>query len=207
MGEEVELREFVSERTKQYKIGELTIQSPKIQDQLFQIEEYLQSLILAQKEMAIRIKEISKININSVSAGAKVPRSTIYNNNRTLQVYIEKRCKEIEDQDILQLKRFNKVKANDKAIQIIIDGLQLQIVDNYELKQQIKEGERQLKSQIGQLEDKQKEIFALQKQINELQKRQSGSTVIPINTNTNKVASRSQKRNPKEITAVKKDNE
>lgn len=163
MGISIDIKEYVNENTIKFGIGEINnISSLKIQEQLVQIEEYLQNLRLNQKQLTEQIKQYGKLSILSVSSGANVPRSQINLNTNTLKLYIDKRISEIEKEDILKLKKTGKLKSEKKELDSYIDSLRQQIVDSYEMKLYIKNLEVENKRLIRQLEDRQKDIQKLE---------------------------------------------
>lgn len=184
MAKTFEIREFVDKHTKGYGIGELENQPTKIQEQLIIIETFIQDFVQEQANIVQKMKEYEKINLLSISTGSGVPRSSIYNSPNTLQVYIERRCKEIEKQDILGVDKLTKTKKKDKELQELFSGLQQEVIDSCELKCQIKELESDLASYMRQCESKQKQIFELESLVKRLQKKSEkqnhSSKVVPL---------------------------
>ena len=163
MGISIDIKLSVNENTIRYGIGELSeISSLKVQEQLVQIEEYLQEFCMQQKQLIEQIKLYRKLNISSVSSGAEVPRSQINLNKYTLKLYIEKRISEIEKTDLLNLNKYERLKSDKRDLEAYRDGLEQQLVDAYELKVYIEELERTNKRLIGLLEERQKDINKLQ---------------------------------------------
>lgn len=87
MDKTVRIREIVDKHVKAYGIGALENQTLKIQEQLIIMEEFIQAFIQEQINITQKLKEYEKINLLSISTGSGVPRSSIYNNPNTLQVY------------------------------------------------------------------------------------------------------------------------
>lgn len=183
MGNSTDIKWNVSENTIKYGIGELTeISSLKIQEQLVQIEEYFQHFCMHQKQLTEQIKQFSKISISSVSSGANVPRSQINLNINTLKLYIEKRASEIEKEDILKIKKNEKLRSGKRELDSYIDGLREQIVDVMELKLYIESLEAENKRLITQLENRQKDIQKLQLEKSKLRKlvNEQNNKVVPF---------------------------
>lgn len=176
MDQYVEIRRIVEERAKLYGIGELSKQRTIIQEQLLQVEQYFQNLILKQIHVKKKAKELTKINVSTVSLGTNVQRSTIYNNPNTLQIYIDTRIEEIQKEDILGIHKSNKIKHKHDNLNILLEGLQQQVVDNFELILQIRNLETELKSMYSQKEDVQLEFFRLEQENSKLRRQLNSLT-------------------------------
>ncbi|MBT2636587.1 hypothetical protein [Bacillus sp. ISL-39] len=183
MDQQSKLKGFVEERARHYGIGEFSNQRTIIQEQLMQIEDYFQKILFEQKQTLKKIKVLTKINVSSVSSATGIQRSTIYNNSNTLQAYIDKRTAEIIKEDILGVNRTQKIKIKNSDFDNLFDGLQQQLVDNFELTIQIQELEKELKSLFQQKEDDYKNIFRLEQENNKLRRllnNPNKDTVVPL---------------------------
>jgi hypothetical protein len=171
MGIEIETREYINEKTIEYGIGKLSdISSPKIQEQLIQIEKFLQKFRDRQKQLIEQIKEFNKLSVSSVSVGSNVPRSQINLNTNTLKLYIEKRISEIEKEDLLKVSKYEKLRSGKRENASYIDGLRQQIVDIFELKSNIESLEVENKRLLRQLGDRQMDIINYEKENSKLRR-------------------------------------
>jgi hypothetical protein len=167
----IEIKEYVNQNTNRFGIGELEeISSPKIQEQLIQIEVFLQDFCLHQKQLREKTKQYSKLSISSVSSGANVPRSQINLNINTLKLYIENRIMEIRKIDILNIKKYERHRGEKRELEKYTDGLRQQIVDAYELKLRLEMLEVENNRLIGQLELRQKDVQKLEEENSKLRK-------------------------------------
>ncbi|MGI8385719.1 hypothetical protein [Robertmurraya sp. P23] len=165
MGIRINIEECVGKNTIKFGIGELRqISSLTIQKQLIQIEKFLHEFCMGQKQLSEQIRECSKLSISSVSTGAKVPRSQINLNTNTLKHYIEKRILEIEKKDVLNVKKFERLKSEKRELETYIDGLRQQTVDSFELKLRFEMLEAQNKRLILQMESRQKDVQKLEEE-------------------------------------------
>ncbi|MBR7797625.1 hypothetical protein GT022_16440 [Agaribacter marinus] len=160
------------------------ISSIKVQEQLVQIERFLQKFCTKQKQLNEQIKQHSKLSISSVSSGSNVPRSQINLNISTLKQYIERRIDEIEKADILKINKTEKLRSEKKELDKYVDGLRQQIVDNFELKLYINKLETENRRLILQIEDRQRDIQKLEIENNKLRKevsKQNNQKIVPFN--------------------------
>lgn len=171
MGNGISIKDYVNEKTIEYKIGKLDdISSVTVQKQLVQIEGYLQEFREEQKKLSEQIKKHSKLSINSVSKKTDIERSQIYQNSNTLKLYVVNRISEIEKEDILKVNKYEQLRNDKRELNEYIERLRQQVVDNFELKQCIEDLERQNKRLNEQLEQRQKDIYTLQMEKDKLQK-------------------------------------
>ncbi|GAE92730.1 hypothetical protein JCM21714_1742 [Gracilibacillus boraciitolerans JCM 21714] len=187
MGNGIDIKSYVNENTIRYGIGEISeISSLKVQEQLVQIEEYLQKFCMHQKKLTEEIKQFSKLSISFVSSGANVPRSQVNLNFNTLKLYIEKRISEIEKKDLLKINKNERLRIDKRELDMYIDGLRQQVVDTCEMKLYIENLEKENKRLIRQLEDRQKDIQKLEVENSKLRKavnEANSKKVLPLDNN------------------------
>ncbi len=168
---DIDIKECVNQNTNRFGIGELReISSTKIQEQLVQIEVFLQEFCRHQKELSGQIKQSSKLTVLSISLGAKVPRSQINLNINTLKLYLENRIMEIEKEDILNTKKYEELKSEKRRLKKYLDELQQKIVDAFELKLRLEMLEAKNKRLILHLESRQKDVQKLEEENSKLRK-------------------------------------
>ena len=157
--------DIVKEKITSFEIDSFDELRSNIQEQLIQIEYYLQQTVLEQKLIAEKVKSLNKINVDSVAKGANVGRSTIYNNPHTIKHYIIERISEIEKEDILLKRKNEGLKLKEKEIRKVKEGLEIEVVENFLLNTKIKELEEEVqelnKSNQGLL----LELHSLKKQL------------------------------------------
>ncbi|WP_410986375.1 hypothetical protein [Bacillus cereus] len=168
---DINVEECVNENTIKFGIGKLEeVSSLVVQKQLVQIEKFLQEFCFNQKRLSKQLKQFSKLSISSVSTEAKVPRSQINLNINTLKLYIENRIMEIENKDIFNIKKQERLKSEKRELEIHLGGLRQQIVDFFELKLRLEMLEAENKRLILQIELRQKDVYKLAEENSKLQK-------------------------------------
>lgn len=165
----INIKECVNESTFKFGMGKLDeISSVTVQNQLVQIEEFLQDFCMNQKRLREQIKPLSKLSISSVSVGARVPRSQINLNTNTLKLYVQNRILEIEKKDILNIKKHERLKSERRGLESHLDGLRQQIVDSFEIKLRLEMLEAENKRLIIQMESRQRDVQKLEEEKNKL---------------------------------------
>ncbi|MBE2975807.1 hypothetical protein [Priestia megaterium] len=162
MGSGDVLNELIRNYIQKYNIngGEYESLRPKVQEQLVQIESYMQCFIQGQTELALKIKR-SKLNLASVAAKSGLQRSTVYNNADTLKKYIEERINEVEHEDILSVQKKAKQKEDIEFLRSYLEKLELKLVLEEISEHKIKELELEF-SKVNKInEDLQKQIHKL----------------------------------------------
>ncbi|PEC46362.1 hypothetical protein [Bacillus sp. AFS096315] len=184
MDNSINIEESVNENTIIYGIGKLEeINSLTVRKQLIQIEEFLQEFCTYQKQLSQQINQFSKLTISSVSEGAKVPRSQIYSKINTLKLYIENRIIEINKKDILNTKKFEKLKCERHELETYLYGLRLQVLDFVELKLRLEMLEVENKRLIQLMESRQKDVQKLEEENSRLIKtlsKYNDKKIVPI---------------------------
>lgn len=180
MDNETGIEQIVYKKLKEYKINDLSTK-PKLKEQLKQLESYIQSVISKQKDIVTETKKWNKVNLLSVSMGANISRATIYNNPNTLYEYIKNRLEEIEKEDILGVKRFEKLYSDYEGLKVIVEGLKESVVENYLLQQQIEVLKTELKNTNSVNESLTKKVRKAKAEIEQLHlKLKNNSNVISI---------------------------
>ncbi|WP_079523835.1 hypothetical protein [Solibacillus isronensis] len=115
-------------RLKQFGLGELSYYKENTQEQFFTIEQYFLEKEERLKEILEEIKS-TNFNIRGICKDTNISKSTVYNNPNTIRLYIEKRIKDIETQDLLFK---NKQEKSQERITEIEDFLDKAIIDQIE---------------------------------------------------------------------------
>ncbi|MCP1450336.1 hypothetical protein [Priestia megaterium] len=189
MGNEYELNELVRSNIRKYNINGGVYESlrPKVQDQLYKIEYYIQSYIQEQIELVSKIKA-SKLSLAGVITASELQRSTVYNNADTLKKYIEERINDIESQDILSIRKITKQKEDIEFLKQYLENLELRLVQEEINENKIMELESQY-SFISKCNiELQKEAFQLRQQNNILTKEITAlkkNNIISLKTKNN----------------------
>ncbi|MCM3390491.1 hypothetical protein M3649_20605 [Ureibacillus chungkukjangi] len=159
--------------------------SPKLKEQLFKAEYYIQQNIEKQKEIYKEIKN-NKLNILNIAEKAGIPRSSVYKSKDTLEKYINGRIVEVDKEDILSLHRLTRQKKSLVELNEFIEKIQNHLIETEILEYRIFELEQQIKSLIISNQDLISREYKAQQENESLkiQLRKAGiSNVLNFNNN------------------------
>lgn len=147
--EEYSITKTVSDKLKEYNIGNFDDLKPSQKSHFINIEEYFQNCIDEFKKLENELNNID-LNIRGICRGANVSKSTVYKYPDTLLKYIDKRKEELEcNKGFINISKLKVMEEEIGKQKGIIDNL---IIDNIEFMNQKmlienlqKENERLLK--------------------------------------------------------------
>ncbi|HHB0448527.1 MULTISPECIES: hypothetical protein [Staphylococcus] len=177
MDKQTEIKATVAEKVKEYKI-EIPSNRSKLQEQFIQIETYIQEVISKQKHIVMETKIWSKMNLLSISKGAKVTRATIYNNPNTLKAYIENRVTEIEKEDLLGIRSKDRLIKAYEELKSIMEGLKINVIENHIQELKTEELESEIENITSINESLHKQIQTLKLENDKLQRKTKELTKV-----------------------------
>lgn len=166
--EQYSITKTVSDKLKDFSIGNFDDLKPSMQSHLISIEEYFQKCNEEFRKIKLQLDKID-LNTRGICNGANISKSTIYNYPDILLKYIDNRKEELDcNKEFINSERLKALEEEIEKQKVIIDKL---IIDNIDyMNQKIlienlkKENERLLKQRdtLG------REKAALNKRNNEM---------------------------------------